>query len=411
MSLIIVTHLTASPALFGAMAAVAAKTLGLPLRHLPASFGDTTGADAAQWVAASGSLLPSGLIWYERLTGREAWPAASVPQLLDEARHQSIVVPWHPPVQPTALLRELLQQADTRGVRVRRFSVEESPQGLCVIEDATARAVTASWHRDAYGRLCESVEPSAQVCPSLLIALMGNRRDQFDVYPATLAALADAAQAGGVELTVRCLDPQAFALDALDDIDGLLLPGGSDMANVPGQLQAAHHGLTHNIPTLGLCLGMQTMATALARTLPASSEANLAEATPKASVKSFVAMADYPGLPAYRLGHMGLEFNHPTFAALLDASCSVRCNHRYMLNPALQSGLEKCGLHIGFGDPSGQIADAISLEGHPFYKGMQGHPEQSSSPYHPHPLISAFIQAAKLGRRHVRNIPVRTEMS
>src|SRR6218665_1649141 len=120
MPLTLVTHTIASPAMFGAMAAVAARQLQAPLHHLPVDFGLHAGADAQQWVAASGALLPSGLAWYERLTGLPAQPACTPQQILDHARAQHIIVAWHPLIQRTNLLAHLLNGASQQGIAVRQ---------------------------------------------------------------------------------------------------------------------------------------------------------------------------------------------------------------------------------------------------------------------------------------------------
>jgi CTP synthase len=398
MPLTIVLQTSAAPAVFGAMAAVAARQLDAPMHHLPVDFGPQAGADAQQWVSACGTLLPSGLAWYERLTGRPALPASTPQQILEHASTQHIIVAWHPTLQRPELLAQLLHGANEQGIAVRQLTARPHPDGLQLVDDANASPLPGAWHRDAYGRLRDASVHIREDAPNLLIALAGTEHDQFETYPATLAALADAADAAGVRLAVRFIAPQTFSPASLANIDGLLLPGGTDMANVPGQINAAHYTLAHGIPTLGLCLGMQTMATALAQTLPGSREANMAEAAPLAPYKSFVPMANYFGLPEYRLGERVLQLQHPPFRDLLGAAASVRCNHRYMLNPALWPSLQHRGLVIDSGDAGGQIADVISLAGHPFYMGMQGHPEQSSTSGHPHPLISAFVASVLMTR-------------
>lgn len=396
MSLTIVTHTTDEPALFGAMAAVVAHRQQGELLHLPSEFAPQLGADAVQWVAAAGSLIPSGLLWYERFTDCQASSASDPQTIVDAARERRIVVPWHPGVQNENDLCRLRAQAMAQGVQLQHLSVEPAEQGWHLLRPDSTPAPYGRWYRDRFGRLVSTphATPSANSDP-LRIALVGGRSDHLYVYPATLAALGDAIDASELAVTVDFVDPRQLDMSLLAQADGILLPGGSDMLNVPGQIRAARHALDTDTPCVGLCLGMQTMVTALARTLPASREANLAEAEPDAAVKSFVPMAGTPGLAKYRLGTQHLSIIDERFATLLGEHAQVRCNHRYRLNPELAQVLVGHGMRITATDQSRQIVDAIAYPAHPFYMGMQGHPEQGSRANRPHPLLSAFLEAAR----------------
>lgn len=395
MPLTIVTHTTTEPALFGALAAAVAHRQDAELLHLPSDFAPALGADAVQWVAAAGALIPSGLLWYERFTGRQASRASSPQAIVEAARAHPIIVPWHPGVQNENDLSHLRTLAIAQGVEVHELSVEQSAGGWYLLEPDCTPAPYGLWYRDRFGRLVSTPAPTLpEADRPLRIALVGAYTVQLHVYPATLAALGDAIDALGLSVSVDFVDPRQLDMNVLEQACGILLPGGSDMVNVPGQLLAARHALDSGTPCVGLCLGMQTMVTALARTLPESREANLDEAEPGAPIKSFVPMADTPGLPVYRLGTQRLSIADERFATLLGEPAQVRCNHRYQLNPELAKVLVEHGMRITATDESGQIIDAIAYPPHPFYMGMQGHPEQSSRASQPHPLLSAFLEAA-----------------
>jgi CTP synthase len=399
MSLTLVVHATPQPALYGALAAVVARAGAARLLHMAAAFPPALGADAVQHVAAEGALVPSGLLWYERLTGRAIAAAGSAPDIVAAAAKAPVVVPWHPPVQAAGDLDRLLALAHAHGVAVKRWHVEEHGDRWRLRAEEDKASPGAWWRRDEAGRLVpDDAGPDTRggiaAGAGLCIALIGAAHDQHQVYPANLAALGDAADALGIRLDIRCVAPRAFAAGDLRGVDGVVLPGGSDMGNVPGQLAAARHTLHARIPTLGLCLGMQTMATALAQRLPGGHGANLAEADPEALVKSFVPLAAMPGLPVHRLGDQPVRVTDPQLAALIGVAPHVRCNHRFRLNPVLVPLLRDHGMRIAATDLSGQIADAIAYPAHPFYIGMQGHPEQSSRPDAPHPLVVAFLAAA-----------------
>jgi CTP synthase (UTP-ammonia lyase) len=238
----------------------------------------------------------------------------------------------------------------------------------------------------------------------LRIGLVGAESDHRHVYPAALVALGDAGDAEGIDIDVRFVRPLALRpqdVDAvLEDVDGLLLPGGSDMANVPGQILMAAGALRRRTPTIGLCLGMQTMTTAVAQSALGSEDANLAEADPSAPIKTFTPLSEEPSLPPHRLGEKKVVVVEGSrLGDILGAAMSVRCNHRFRLNPELGPVLRAAGLVVSAHDASGQIADAIELAGHPFYFGLQGHPELSGRSDAPHPLIRAFVQVCSQNTR------------
>lgn len=403
MPITLVIHPTSQPALYGAMAAVAALQTRAQLLHLSTHFPAACGADAVQHVAAAGMLVPSGLLWFERLTGQPVAPTASADTIVTAARDHAVVVPWHPPVQAAEQLDTLLAEARAQAVPVRLWHVEayEGRWRLRATDDGDCPADW--WQRDAAGRLVRHQDQASDMHPdapgdALRIGLVGTEHDQRQVYPATLACLADAADARGLALDLRFLAPRSVGPADLRGLHGVVLPGGSDMGNVPGQLLVAQQTLHAGLPTLGLCLGMQSMATAVLRSLPGTGACNLAEADPQAPIKSFVPLADFghaPALPAFRVGDQRVTVTDPQLAAWLGSETLVRCNHRFGLNPALLPLLREHGVSIAATDASGHIVDAIRQPAHPFYCGMQGHPELGSATGAPHPLVSAFLQAAQ----------------
>lgn len=396
MALTLITHAHCSPALFGALAASVAQLDDAPLMHLPADFKATDGADTVQMVAAAGALVPSGLLWYERVTGRDVLPASSVDEIVATASRDSVVVPWHPQFQDPALLDELLAKANAAGIRVIHLTGRSVDGGWDVQTAQGQPTRYGRWCRDSFGRWGRAQDrlPVAPDRHRLTVVLIGAESDQTEVYPATLAALGDAADAAHIDLRVRFVSPVQLDTSQLASVAGIVLPGGSDMLNVPGQIEAARTGLRGMIPTLGLCLGMQSMTTALAQGCPGLEDANMAEAAPDAPIKSFSPMAGTPGLAEHRLGAQPLRFADPAVAQHFQTHPTVRCNHRFSLDPSLIAPLRAAGLEILATDLTGQVVDAIEWPGHPFYKGMQGHPELGSRSGQAHPLITDFLLAA-----------------
>lgn len=396
MALTLVTHSNASPALFGALAASVAHMDDALLMHCAVAFRPEHGADTVQMVAAAGALVPSGLLWYERLTANNVLPVSSVDQIVEMATQRAVVVPWHPEYQNAALRAELLDKADRAGVAVVHLQGRRLQDRWDLQTAQQQPSQYGTWTRDAFGRWGRSQDglQSPLGTPTLTVVLIGTQSDQTDIYPATLAALGDAAQATQIDLRVRFVAPQHLQPSELAEAAGIVLPGGSDMRNVPGQIEAARHGLRTMTPTLGLCLGMQSMTTALAQSCPGLEQVNMAEAAPDAPSKSFTPMAGTPGLPTHRLGSHTLSFANSALERQFGEHREIRCNHRFMLDPALIEPLRIVGLEITATDLSGHIVDAIDWPQHPFYKGMQGHPELGSRSDNAHPLIEAFLLSA-----------------
>jgi len=395
MSFIFVAHDTPEPSLYGAMAAILAAQKHLPLAHLPVSWDIARYPDACQHVIGEGQLMTSGLLWTERMNPQSAGKVMELEDLLNTYGTQDVVVPLGPMqiIQFTQIARQVRDNA----LDYELVTVERANQGFVFRRHGQTDDASGCWWRDRYGRWINQNMPP-HTGPSLRIALVGSQSDQCSIYPATLAALGDAADALSLSLDMVYAAPQALEdhlHEVMENVDGILLPGGSAMCNVTGQICAAHYALNRNIPILGLCLGMQTMTTAIVQKMLGSTKANLAEAYANAEIKTFIPLTDTPTFPVHRLGDYQMHCRPGSrLNDILGDEFTVRYNHRFHLEPELKPDLEKFGLHISGTDATGKIADGIEFTHHPFYLGVQGHPELSSLRVKPHPLLTAFLKAA-----------------
>ena len=401
MTMILVVHDTPEPALYGLMAAAAATERQLPLLHLAADYDTRRYPDACQHVLRDGGLVTSGLLWLERLTGRSPGQTLTPAACAQQAAGADCVIPIGPSQRDGLPL--LTARLARDGLPYRIWQTVTRQGGLALEDRTDGQFIGGTWRPDAFGRWYRGTpKPIAGGAP-VRIALVGARHDQAGAYPATLAALGDAADALGIAVEVMYIAPKNLPRDPalpLADVAGILLPGGSDMGNVAGQLAVARHALNLGIPTLGLCLGMQTMATAALQQLPQWRDANLEEADPDAPVKTFVPLRDPERYGSHRLGEQDMRLRPGSrLAAILAADTRLRYNHRYQLNPDLLDGIEASGLSVSATDAGEAIVDAIELASHPFYLGVQGHPELTSRPGAAHPLIVAWLkQAARSAR-------------
>ncbi|KXU84681.1 hypothetical protein CR51_41850 [Caballeronia megalochromosomata] len=385
--LYLIEDATPEPAQFGALPALFARTLHAELRCAGVHFDEQRFPDAHQHVTADGRLVASGLIWRTR-TGL---PDAGEPchEIFALARTRDIVL--------------LVQSFDAFPTQcaedVEMLRVVHEADSAQLVEDGSGVVLQA--HRDRYGRWRSIKEAASRASgPTITIALIGRECDQHQQYPATLAALGDAADALDFDPDVRFIAAQDIDCDnaetLLADAHGILLPGGANMAHLAGQIEAARFGWLASIPVVGLSLGMQSMATAIARLALKSDEIGIKEAQPDARVASFEPIrVGEDGMSLHRLGLRPISLVPGSrIAAMLGAQASILCNHRYRLNPALEAPLATLGVTVSAHDESGSIADAIEADKHPFFAGMQGHPELSSRDGAPHPLLIAFLEAA-----------------
>ncbi len=186
--------------------------------------------------------------------------------------------------------------------------------------------------------------------------------------------------------------------DDLRDLDGIVLPGGADMDQVAGQIRVARAAIAADIPLLGLCLGMQTLTTAVAQMRAGFNDANMEEAAPDAETKVFRRLAQSEVTGGFRIGRGRA---HPVagtrLAAILgEAEVQVPVNHRYVLDPVLHDSLRRAGLVISAWQEGATLADAVELPDQRFCIGLQGHPELLTRRHRPHPLFTAFLKALDL---------------
>lgn len=251
--LLLVHHDTGEPALDGAVAGLLAAQTGARLRRLTGD-RDLDGLDVRQHVLADGGLAANGVLWAERASGRpvEAGVDIDGPAGLPAdgpvvvAVNPRILAPGAAPGAEAALAAEAARRGwDTGTVRVRA----EGALLEAVFDGGNGTELPAGrWRRDAFGRVVPLASAlSMRIPPEPMgepvdnpprILLLGNEEHHRRVYPAALAALGDAADGLDRRVRLRFLVPdEAAALgDLLPDMaDGLLLPGGSDMGQVPGE--------------------------------------------------------------------------------------------------------------------------------------------------------------------------------
>jgi len=191
-----------------------------------------------------------------------------------------------------------------------------------------------------------------------------------------------------------------LAGDRLQQLDGIVIPGGFGERGIEGKVGAAQYAREHEIPCLGLCLGLQVMVIDTARHLAGLDGANSTEfdtVTPAPVIDLMDEQHDIVDMGGtMRLGSYVAQLvpGSKVAEAYGATVVSERHRHRYEVNPRFRPALEKAGLVCSGVSPDGLLVEFVELPDHPFFVGTQAHPEFKSRPDRPHPLFQALVAAA-----------------
>ncbi|KAH7544841.1 hypothetical protein FEM48_Zijuj01G0028900 [Ziziphus jujuba var. spinosa] len=266
----------------------------------------------------------------------------------------------------------------------------------------------------------------AEICDTVLepvrIAMVGKYTGLSDSYLSVLKALVHATvaqrkkllvdwvPAGDLEDTTAKENPDAYkaAWKILKGADGVLVPGGFGDRGVQGKILAAKYARENRIPYLGICLGMQTAVIEFARSVLGLRDANSTEFDNTTKNPCVIFMPE--GSKTHMGGTMRLG-SRKTYFQVMDCKSAKlygnksfidgnkrfideRHRHRYEVNPEMVARLESAGLSFTGKDETGQRMEIVELRNHPYFIGVQFHPEFKSRPGKPSPLFSGLIAAA-----------------
>lgn len=236
------------------------------------------------------------------------------------------------------------------------------------------------------------------------IALVGKYIQLHDAYISVVEALKHGGISNRVNVNIKWVDSElvteANANEYLSDVDGILVPGGFGDRGIDGKIQAISYARTHNIPYLGLCLGMQLAIVEYARNVLGYSDAHSVELDPSTTHPVIALMPDQNGVEdiggTLRLGSYPcvLDKSSKAFALYGDETIYERHRHRYEVNNDYRGLLASHGMKLSGLSPDGRIVEMCELPDHPFFVATQAHPELKSRPNRPHPLFRGFIAAA-----------------
>ena len=283
----------------------------------------------------------------------------------------------------------MLEREGLADVVVRRLGL------ICHMPDLTEWATMV--HRAKH--------PSGKVT----IALVGKYVALHDAYLSVVEALTHGGIENGVKVDIRWLDSETVtdenAARLLANCQGILVPGGFGSRGVEGKISAIRYARENRVPFLGICLGMQMAVVEFARHaagLPGAHSSELDPHTPYPVIDLMPDQADVTDKGGtMRLGSYPcrLAADSRALAAYGREEIDERHRHRYEFNNAFREKLTEAGLVLSGLSPDGRLVEIVELADHPWFVGVQFHPELKSRPNRAHPLFREFIAAAKKEQR------------
>ena len=236
------------------------------------------------------------------------------------------------------------------------------------------------------------------------VALVGKYIQLHDAYISVVEAL----KHGGIDnhavVNIKWIDSELVTAENAEalfkDVSGILVPGGFGDRGIDGKIIAIQYAREHNLPFLGLCLGMQLAIVEYARHVAGLEDAHSIELNPSTPHPVIALMPDQNGVEdiggTLRLGSCPcvLSVSSKAYALYGEELIHERHRHRYEVNNDYRAVLAEHGMVLSGLSPDGRIVEMIELKDHPFFIATQAHPELKSRPNRPHPLFKGFVGAA-----------------
>lgn len=240
---------------------------------------------------------------------------------------------------------------------------------------------------------------------SVTIGIVGKYVELEDAYISVYEALHHAATHQDCEVNIEWIPSENLErrrqIERLEQVDGIVVPGGFGERGIEGKIVAANFARTRQVPYLGLCLGMQVMVIELARHVFQSDTPNSTEFNPTTPYPVIDLMADQRDIAGLggtmRLGSYPCHLREGTIAAQAYQTELVheRHRHRFEFKNEFREVLGEAGLIFSGLSPDDRLVEITELKDHPFMVGSQFHPEFRSRPTRPHPLFATFVKAAR----------------
>lgn len=273
------------------------------------------------------------------------------------------------------------------------FGIDDAPRpDLKMWQDITARVL----------------DPDGEI----RIAVVGKYTELQDAYKSLTEALHHGGIANNVKVNIEWIVSEIFenedTIHHLEGVDGILVPGGFGERGSEGKIKSAEFARTHNIPFFGICFGMQMAVIEAVRNIAGLASAGstefgetdepvvglMTEWMKGNELEQRNASGDLGG--SMRLGAFDAKLTEGSKVAGIYGTTEIseRHRHRYEVNMHYREQLEEHGVIFSGVSPDGLLPEIVEIPDHPWYIGVQFHPELKSKPFDPHPLFKSFIEAA-----------------
>src|SRR5580704_9738373 len=247
---------------------------------------------------------------------------------------------------------------------------------------------------------------------AVTIAVVGKYTGLKDAYKSLIEALSHGGIANKVKVDLDWIESEVFEREDptpfLEHVHGILVPGGFGQRGAEGKIRAAQFARERQVPYFGICFGMQMAVVEAARNLCGIAEANSTEFGPTSEPVVGLMTEWLKGNELQRRassGDLGGTMRLGAYPAVLQRGSKVasiygtteiseRHRHRYEVNTGYRNRLEQHGMRFSGMSPDGLLPEIIEYADHPWFIGVQFHPELKSRPFQPHPLFASFVEAA-----------------
>ncbi len=250
----------------------------------------------------------------------------------------------------------------------------------------------------------EMVERIKTLSGTVNIGLVGKYTQLHDAYLSVAEALRHAGYDYSSDVEIHWIDSELItrenAAEMLKDVDGIIVPGGFGNRGIEGMIAAAEYARINKVPYFGICLGMQISVIEFARHVAGIEDAHSGEFDELCANKVIDFMPgqseDIDKGGTLRLGAYPCKIKEGTMMEKCYGTLEIseRHRHRYEFNNNYRELLQSKGLVLSGLSPDGRLVETVEIPDHPFFVGVQYHPEFKSRPNKPHPLFKGFIKAS-----------------
>ncbi len=273
------------------------------------------------------------------------------------------------------------------------------------LADAVVRRLGLICHIPDLTEWADMVHRAKNPKGSVTVALVGKYVALHDAYLSVAEALTHGGIENRVKVDIRWVDSETVtnenAAQLLNGAAGILVPGGFGDRGIEGKIAAIRYARERGVPFLGICLGMQMAVVEFARHVCGMEDAHSSEFSRTTAHPVIDLMAGQRGITdkggTMRLGSFPCRLTSQdsrAFAAYGTQEISERHRHRYEFNNAFREALTAAGLVLSGLSPDETLVEMVELPGHPWFVGVQFHPELKSRPNRAHPLFRDFVAAA-----------------